>query len=203
MLREAELFVMAEQMLVEVLGRIREQDRDIVLPPLFDTPGADEATSLRRVVDQYAYDDAWVPDLLAGRSMNEVGRSRFDGDLLGGDPQASITRIAAAASGAAAQVTDGEAVVRASHGDVSTRAYLQWITITRSLVAHYVAAYLGSTACPLPEELARPLWELTSPDAHIWRSVGLFRDPLPLPENVSWRDRFLLSAGHQPHPLGH
>jgi hypothetical protein len=203
MLREAELFVMAEQMLVEVLGRIREQDRDIVLPPLFATPGADQSAPLRRVVEQYARDDAWVPDLLTGRTINEVGRSRFDGDLLGDDPQASVTRIADAACAAARQVTDGDAVVHAADGDVSTRTYLQRITITRSLVAHYVATYLGSTACPLPEELARPLWEMTAPDAASWRSLGLFRDPLPLPENVSWRDRFLLSAGHAPHPLGH
>lgn len=133
MLREAELFVMAEQMLVEVLGRIRDGDRDIVLPPLFDAPGADQAAPLWRVVEQYAYDDTWVPDLLAGRTMDEVGRHRFDGDLLGDDPNARIARIADAAS----------------------------------------AAARGITA------------------------------PLPLPENVSWRDRFLLSAGHEPHPLGH
>jgi hypothetical protein len=203
MLREAELFVMAEQMLVEVLGRIREQDRDILLPPLYEAPGGDQAAPLRRVVERYAYDDAWVPDLLAGATMKERGPSRFDVDLLGDDPQASIVRIADAAIAAARQVTDADAVVHASHGEASTRVYLQRITITRSLVAHYVATYLGSTACPLPEELARPLWEITSPDAEIWRARGMFRDPLPLPENVSWRDRFLLSAGHQPHPLGH
>lgn len=203
MLREAELFVMAEEMLVEVLGRIREADRDIVLPPLFDQPGGDQPAPIRRVVEHYAYDDAWVPDLLAGRTVDEAGRHRFDGELLGDDQQAGITRIADAACAAARRVTDADAVVHASHGAVSTRTYLQRLTITRSLVAHYVATYLGSTACPLPEELARPLWEVTAPDAEIWRSLGFFRDPLPLPENVSWRDRFLLSAGHQPHPLGH
>jgi hypothetical protein len=203
MLHEAELFVMAEEMLVEVLGRIREQDQDIVLPPLFDAPGVDQAAPLRQVVELCAHDDAWVPDMLSGRTMHEVGPHLFDGDLLGDDRQASIKRIADAAIAAARQVTDGGAVVHTSLGDVSVRTYLQRLTVARSLVAHYVATYLGSTACPLPEELARPLWELTSPEAQAWRSLGMFRDPLPLPENVSWRDRFLLTAGHQPHPLGH
>ncbi|MBC7374208.1 MAG: hypothetical protein H7323_09480, partial [Frankiales bacterium] len=50
-------------------------------------------------------------------------------------------------------------------------------TIERSLLAHYVAAFLGSTACPLPEELARPLWELTAPQAQSWRDRGYFRPP--------------------------
>lgn len=76
-------------------------------------------------------------------------------------------------------------------------------TIERCLLAHYVAAFLGSTACPLPEELARPLWELTVPQAQQWRERGHFRPPMPLPDHVSWRDRFLLDAGHEPHPAGH
>ncbi len=203
MLQEAELFVMAEEMLVEVLGRIRPADRDIVLPPLFEELGVDQPARIWRVVQLYARDDAWVPDLLSGRTIDEVGRDRFDGDLLGDDPQASITRIAGAAMAAAREVTDGDVIVHASHGDVSTRTFLQRLTIARSLVAHYVATYLGSTACPLPEELARPLWEVTAPEADMWRALGFFRDPMPLPEHVSWRDRFLLTAGHLPHPLGH
>jgi len=35
MIREAELFVMAEQMLLEVLGRIRPEHRNIIIPPKF------------------------------------------------------------------------------------------------------------------------------------------------------------------------
>ena len=77
------------------------------------------------------------------------------------------------------------------------------LTIERSLLAHYVAAFLGSTACPLPEELARPLSGLTAPHAQSWRERGYFRPPMPLPDHVSWRDRFLLDAGHEPHPAGH
>jgi hypothetical protein len=203
MLLEAELFVMAEEMLVEVLGRIRVADRDIVLPPLFQELGVDQPAPIWRVVQLYARDDAWVPDLLSGRTTDEVGRERFDGDLLGDDPQASITRIAGAAIAAAREVTDGDVIVHAGYGDVPTRTFLQRLTIARSLVAHYVATYLGSTACPLPEELACPLWEVTAPEAEMWRALGFFRDPMPLPEHVSWRDRFLLTAGHLPHPLGH
>jgi hypothetical protein len=47
MIREAELFVMAEQVLVEVVRRIRGEQWDIVLPPLFDMPGADQPVVLR------------------------------------------------------------------------------------------------------------------------------------------------------------
>ena len=203
MLREAELYVFAEQVLVEVLGRIREEDLDIVLPPLSGLPGADRAAPLRSLVEQYVDDDAGVPDILAGGSTDEVKGSRLDREPLGDDRQATIARIAEAASAAARQLARGDAVVHAGYGDVSSSDYLLRLAVTRSLLAHYVAAYLGSTACPLPEELARPLWEMTEPHADSWRSLGIFRDPLPVPEKASWRDTFLLSAGHEPHPLGH
>jgi hypothetical protein len=203
MLREAELFVMAEEMLVEVLGRIRDEDRDIVLPPRWEAPGADQAAPLRQVVEQYARDEASVPGALSGRTPDDIPRGAPGDGLPSHDRQAAVVRLAAAACAAARAATDGDAVVRTGDGDLSVRTYLQRLTVTRSLVAHYVAAYLGSTACPLPEELARPLWEATHPEADAWRALGIFRAPLPLPDHVSWRDRFLLSAGHQPHPLGH
>jgi hypothetical protein len=61
---------------------------------------------------------------------------------------------------------------------------------------------LGSRACPLPEHLARGLLEGTGPQAAQWRAAGYFREPLPYPPgHVSWRDRFLLTAGRDPHPF--
>jgi hypothetical protein len=203
MLREAELFVMAEQMLVEVLGRIRAEDRDIVIPAFYDSPSEQVTRPVHEVVEDYVRDDAAVPDLLAGRTMHQVGQDRFAGDLLGDDWDAGIARVADAAMTAASKVDDGDALVHTGYGDVSTSSYLLRLTIDRSFVAHYIATYLGSTACPLPEELARPLWELTAPAAATWRELGIFREPMRLPDHVSWRDRFLLTAGHLPHPLGH
>jgi len=199
MIREAELFVMAEQVLVEVIGRVRGEQWDIVLPPLLDKPGADQPTPMRAAVGYYARDDAWVPDLLAGRSMLAVGPDRFDGDLLGDDPDGAVTRFADAACAAARTVDDGDAVVHADGRDLSTRDYLWELTITRAFLAHEIAIYVGSRACPLTEELARGLCDGTGPAAEHWRAAGFFREPMPLPADVSWRDRFLLNAGRDPH----
>lgn len=203
MLREAVLFAMAEQMLVEVLGRIRAQDVDIVLPPMYDLPGVDDEAPLRRVVEQYVLDDATLPDVLGGAPAAEDARSDLVHDVRGDNRQAAVRRVANAAIEAAGQVADEGAVVHSGYGDLPVRDYLLRVTVSRSLLAHYVAAYLGSTACPLPEELARPLWEMTASDAEAWRRRGVFRDPLPVPDKASWRDTFLRTAGHEPHPLGH
>lgn len=187
MLVEAELFVMAEQMLVEVLGRIRDGDRDIALPPL--RTGADPLT-MGQAVEQHRRRDAAVPRLLLGQPADDDA-----------GPPADLGQLAKSACAAAREVQDGDAVV--DEQGLTARELLLQETVVRSLLAHYVAAYLGSTACPLPEELARPLWAATAPEAERWRDLGYFREPMPLPPHVSCRDRFLLNAGHEPHPLGH
>lgn len=199
MIREAELFVMAEQILVEVLGRIRAEHWRIVLPPLLDIPGCDTPIPLRRAVLRHVREDAQVPDLLAGAVPVEPGR--FDADPLCTDPQGTVVRLADAACAAAGKVTDGAAPVHPVHGEVTTSDYLWRLAITRSFLAHDVAFHLGSTACPLTEELARGLFEGTIPEAAKWRAAGIFREPLPYPPgHVSWRDQFLRSAGRDPHP---
>ena len=65
-LPEAELFGDAEVMLVEVLGRIRPEDRGIRLPPMPDLPCPSEEAPLWVVVERYAADEAGVPARLAG-----------------------------------------------------------------------------------------------------------------------------------------
>ena len=197
MLYEAELFVFAEQVLLEVLGRIRPEDRGIVVPSIPDLPGAEGSLALGELLGVFVRDEAAVPPALAGRTPND------DVDDLPAEPADRIVGLMADASAAAQDADDPDRPVQTLGGGLTVRQYLLRLAVSRSLLAHYVASYLGSTACPLPEELARPLWELTAPDAAAWRELGVFRDPLPIPELASWRDVFLRTAGHEPHPLGH
>jgi hypothetical protein len=203
MLVEAELFGFAERVLVEVLGRIRPDDRAIVLPPMFDLPGIDDPTPLGRVVEQYVRDDAGVTATLGDAAADAAALANVERDLAADQAQQAVVQVAELATAAAAAVTDGATLTRSKYGDLPARDYLLRVTVSRALLAHYVAAYLGSTACPLPEELAKPLWELTEADAETWRERGVFLEPLPIPDQASWRDIFLRTGGHEPHPLGH
>lgn len=188
---------MAQDVIVEVVGRIRSEHRHLVLPPLF---AGERALPLPAYVDALARADAWVPDLLAGLRPEDIGTDKYDGDLLGDDRPAGYARLAAAASAAAREAGDG--VVHALDGDVGTGAYLELLTIRRAFAAHDIAMHLGSRACPLTEELARGLWERTEPDVERWRERGVFGPQFePMPPDVSWRDRFLNTAGRNPHAL--
>jgi hypothetical protein len=189
MIRDAELFVMAEDVLVEVIGRVRGEDRTIEMRPLADRDG-DVAESIRRRLARHVRDDLQVPDLLAGREPEDPGSIH---EVLG-DDAAGAARSAAQKASAAARDVDDE-----SRADLLRR-----LTIERALLAHEIAMHLGSRACPLTEDLARGLCELTEPEAEHarWVAEGLFRAPLtPFPDDVSWRDRWLMVTGRDPHPF--
>jgi hypothetical protein len=188
-IREAELFVMSQDVLVEVVGRIRPEHRHIVVPPQFHAPADDAPVPLPVLVERLARDDARLPDLLAGRDP--------------GAPEVSASdhpRLAGAARAAVAEVDDPAAVV-AGEG---VAEFLLRGAIWRAFSAHDIAVHLGSRACPLTEAQARGLYERTEPESARWRERGIFGEPLaPVPADVSWRDRFLLHAGRDPHPLVH
>lgn len=199
MIREAELFVMAQAILTEVVARIRPGRWTARLPPLLDVPGFDAPCSMRAAVTRLVREDAQLPDLLAGRTPVDPG-----GDLLGEDPHAAVVQHAGAAADAARAVTDAGAPVHEPTGDTTAGELLFRLALSRSFLAHDIAVQLGSRACPLTEELARGLCERTEPDAARWRERGMFREPLtPVPDDVSWRDRFLMAAGRDPHPWVH
>ena len=196
MIDEAEVFLRADEAAVEVFTSIHDDRWDTVLPPVFDMPGADQPAPLRDVVDHYAYDNAWVPDMLAGAAMDEVGRDRFDGDLLGADPADAIRRISAAAAAAAGRVSAPSLVVHCSYGDCPVPDYFWQLNIARSLTAHDVAAAIGLDY-RLPEELCQAMYDGTQPTVSVWRSFGVYREQVPVPEGASWRERFLGLTGRR------
>jgi len=200
MIREAELFVLAEGVLVEVLGRVRADCWRIVLAPMFDAPCAAKPATIRQAARHYARENARLPEVLAGRTPDEIG-DRHDGDLLGADPHGGLAAASAGACAAVREVGDGAAVVQTESGRLTVSELLWRLDIARCFLAHDIAMHLDSRVCPFTEELARGMWEGTWPQAAHWRELGMFREPLPLPDHVSWRDRFLLCAGRDPHPL--
>jgi hypothetical protein len=194
---EAEVFVLADQAAVQVYGQIRQDQWETRLPPLFDMPGADQPIPLRQAINHYAADNAWVPDMLAGRTMEQVGRNRFDGDLLGSNPRGNLEDISAAACDAARRVSDRDAIVHCSYGDVPTWDYFWQLNIARTIGAHDVARHIGVDDS-ISEELARGMWDGTEASAAMWRSIGIFRTPVGVSDDAPWRDRFLALTGREP-----
>lgn len=193
MIREAELFVLSEDCLAEVLGRVGPDDRGTVMSPLTARPGEDTPAPLRDRVAAHVRDEIRLVGELTGTTPSVGG---VVGP--GADPFGAVAALAAAARAAAGAVPGPDTPA----GATTAGHLLLEAAVLRAFLSHDVAMHLGSRACPLPEVLARGLCETTGADPAAWRAAGLFGEPLlPYPSDVSWRDRFLMSAGRDPHPL--
>ncbi|HEU0087878.1 MAG TPA: TIGR03086 family protein [Pseudonocardiaceae bacterium] len=198
-MREAEVFVLADRALNDVVQQIRDDQWGMAMPPTFLMSPRDQVPTLREVINYHAYDDAWVPDMLAGRTMEEAGSDKFDGDLLGADPKASFAALVDAACTAAAQMDDPDQIVHCSFGDFTAREYFWQINSFRGLRAHDLALVIGVKPV-LPDDLVQGLWEEISPHAEEWRAIGVFPAAVPVPESAPLLDRLLGLTGRPPSP---
>ena len=197
-MNEADVFVLADRALNSVVAKIADDQWDIPVPPDFARAGSDHVPTLREIINYHAYDDAWVPDMLAGRTMDEVGRDAFKGDLLGGDPKASFSAFVEKACSAALALDDLDRTVHCSFGDFTAREYFWQINMFRGLRAHDIAQVTGGDP-HLPEDLVQGIWDEISPHAEEWRAIGVFPAAVPVPAGASLLDRLLGLTGRDPY----
>lgn len=198
-MNEPELFIKAEQALNNVVQQIGDDQWGMVMPPTFAVRDPSRQYTLREIINYHAYDDAWVPDMLAGRTMDEVGKDAFKGDLLGDDPKASFAAIVGKACAAAAALNDADLdrTVHCSFGDFSAREYFWQITSFRALRAHDIAEVIGVDST-LPNELVQGVWDQISPHAEEWRAIGVFGPKVDVPDDAPLQDKLLALTGRQP-----
>lgn len=196
-MREQEVFVLADRALQRVVEQIRDEQWGMRMPPEFATLSPQNVVTLREVVNYHAYDDAWVPDMLAGRTMEEAGKEKFLGDLLGDDPKGNFARIVDAACAAAESLDDPERTVHCSFGDFPAREYLWQVNGFRGLRAHDIAEVIGVDGT-LPPDLVQGLWEEIHPHAEEWRAMGIFGPAIEVSEDADLQARLLGLTGRQP-----
>jgi uncharacterized protein (TIGR03086 family) len=198
-MREQDVFIKADQALQHVVGQIRDDQWDMVMPPEFATRAPNSKVTLREIISYHAYDDAWVPDMLAGRTMDEAGSDKYKGDLLGDDPKGNFARIVADACAAAEALSDAdlERTVHCSFGDFTAREYFWQITGFRGLRANDIAKVIGVDPT-LPADLVQGMWDQISPHAEEWRQIGIFGPKVDVPDDAPLQARLLGLTGRQP-----
>jgi len=191
---EQEVFVLADRALLRVVEQIRDDQWELVVPDGM-TPRRPGST-LRQVVDYHAYDEAWVPDVLGGRTIAEVG-AEHDGDLLGDDPRAAYARLVDAACDAVSRFDDLDRPVHLSYGDWPAREYLTHITYFRALRVYDIGRFIGVDAS-LPTDLAQGLLDELEPRAEQWRAYHVIGAPAAVPDDASPQERWLAAVGRDP-----
>ncbi len=167
------------------------------VPASFHRRGTGEPATLRTIVNCHAYDDAWVPDMLAGKTMDAVGRDKHKGDLLRDEPKRAFAAIDRACA-AARDLDDLDRTVHTSFGDFPAREYLMQITSFRGMRAHDIARVIGVDPT-LPDDLVQGMWDELSPVADQWRQYGVFRPRVAVPDDAPLQDRLLGLTGRDPY----
>lgn len=195
-MNEQDVFILADRTLQGVVDQITDDQWSMAMPSDFQTT-ADEPVTLRQVVGHHAYDDAWVPDMLRGRTMAEVGEDAYRGDLLGADPRAAFDALVDRACAATAMLDDPQRPVHCSYGTFSAREFLTHVTSFRGLRAYDIAAATG-VSTTLPPDLVSALWDQIEPNVEQWRAMGVFGPAAPVAADASAQDRLLAMTGRRP-----
>ncbi|CAM5353020.1 TIGR03086 family metal-binding protein [Streptomyces abikoensis] len=178
----------------EALGLFTERVHAI-RPGQWDEPTPCTEWSVRDLVNHLAVEQLWVPPLLDGSSIDDVGDS-LDGDQLGDDPVAVWDAAAAAAREAFATPGALGRTVELSSGPSSARAYCSQMTADAVVHAWDLARAIGAD-----ERLPKPLVDLTrkevEPYAGDLAGTGLFAEPVEPPSGADEQTRLLALLGRR------
>lgn len=178
-----------------IVQQINDDQWNMEMPADFQT-SSEGASTLKTIIDYHAYDDAWIPDMLAGKTMDEVGQDKFKGDLLGSDRRAMFAEIAGIACDAIEGITDLDKTVHCSFGDFTTREYLQQVMFFRGLRTYDVAKAIGAKH-GMTDDFATALYNELAPQAEDWRKIGVFGAEIMVPQDASILERLLGMTGRK------
>lgn len=186
-----ELFLASDAALRSVIDRISPDD--------FGKPAPAEWTTIpnptiRDILGRHAYDEAWVPGVIAGRSIVD-GDEWADRDLLGDDPVAAYDALNDTATATVRAGVDPESTFRFHYGDYPAKEGFAHLAMYRAFQAWQIAKHL-SIPFHLSPELIAGMNEHVVPDAELWRGFGVFPPALDPPEDADDETRLLCTLGY-------
>ena len=162
----------------------------------WDSPTPCTDWTVRDLVNHLVVEQAWVPDMLAERTITEVG-DKFDGDQLRDDPLHAWQEASSTARAAWLQPGAVKRTVHLSYGDVPAEEYGWQMTTDLTVHGWDLATALGADA-GIPDELASALLTYIEPQIELWSGSSMFADPVPVPAGMPAATRLIALLGRQP-----
>jgi uncharacterized protein (TIGR03086 family) len=150
---------------------------------------------VRALVNHVAVEDLWVPPLMEGKTIAEVGDA-FDGDQLGDDRTAAWDRAVAAAQASFSSPGAMERSVHLSSGVSTADEYAFQMTADHTIHAWDLARAIGADE-RLDAELVDFVTERLLPQIQAWRAGGAFVDPVPVTDDADAQTRLLAETGRR------
>lgn len=145
------------------------------------------------LVNHLAGENRWMPPILAGLTVDDVGHA-LDGDLLGDDPVQAFDDSAEEALAAAGQPGVLDRTVHLSFGDVPGTEYARQLTADFLIHTWDLAKATGGDT-RLDPELVNACLAWFPDEENAYRSAGLIADRVDVPPNADDQTRLLAAFG--------
>jgi uncharacterized protein (TIGR03086 family) len=158
-----------------------------------ETP--DDDWDVRMLVNHVAVEQLWVPPLLDGATVADIG-DRFDGDQLGDDPAGGWS--AAVDASRAAFGSDGalDGTVQLSAGPKSVAEYCWEMTVDALIHSWDLARAIGGDEA-LDAELVELTYESILPIADQLQATGMYAAPVLVSADADLQTRLLALFGRR------
>lgn len=185
----AEFFLRSDAALREVVDRLDPADFSASVPKEW---GQHESPTLLDILGRHAYDEAWIPDVIAGRAAAD-GDPFAHADLLGDDPITAYDALNDTAT-AAVQKGDIAETFRFTYGDYPAAEGFAHLATYRAFQAYSIAKHFG-IPFHLSPELVDGFTEHVTPHADEWRQWGVFPPAIDPPADADDETRLLCALG--------
>jgi hypothetical protein len=187
---EQQLFLASDAALREVIDQFTPASLQLAVPAEWST---NKTTTMLGLLANHAKDEAWVPDVIAGKTMEQVGDA-WKGDLLGSDPIRSYDKLNDLATAAVSKpIADGQ-IAHLSYGDFPVATFLEHTSYYRGFQAPLVAKVAG-IPFHMSDDLIDMLWESVEPQIEDLRAIHVFGPPTEAPDGADRQDLLLAMTG--------
>ncbi|MDQ1518265.1 MAG: hypothetical protein QOE80_4095 [Actinomycetota bacterium] len=161
----------------------------------WDGPTPCAEWTVRDLVRHIVYEELWAPPLLEGQTIADVG-DRYEGDILGADPQVAWKEAAAAALAVASPDVLGR-TVHLSFGDVPGEEYLGQLAADHVIHAWDLARGTGGDD-RLDPDLVQHVYDVMAPQIEPARAAGVFGPAVEVPPDADLQSKLLALTGRTP-----
>jgi hypothetical protein len=186
-----ELFITSNETEQKVVEHIADHQWELMMPEkITHTP-----MSLMEVVRYHVWDSAWIPDGLAGKSIEEVGDSHDHLlKLTSEELKSNFAQYNQRAIAAVRGLRDLDRLVHLTYGDFPAREYLQQNVAARAFWSHDITRLIGADFT-LADDFVQALTEEITPVVESYRRLGLFPPAVKVGSSASPQTKLLAMVG--------
>ncbi|MBA2725723.1 MAG: TIGR03086 family protein [Actinobacteria bacterium] len=149
--------------------------------------------NVRDLINHIVNEARWVPPLLAGKTIAEVGNA-LDGDLLGSNPHEAWDKARDEELQAVKTLGALDQKVHVSWGDIPAGEYLAQVLMDHVIHAWDLARAIGADD-KLDDELVEYCYDVAKPMEEMLRGSGLYGNEVSVADDAGTQKKLLALVG--------